>query len=40
MARGKHMNPRKDKRVFKKTASKIHKLNLPGYNNRRGGTCL
>lgn len=34
------VNPKKDKRIFKKTASKIHRLNLPGQTNRRGGTCL
>ena len=40
MSRGKRMKPRIDKKVFRRTANKIHKLNLPGYNNRRGGTCL
>ena len=40
MARGKRMSPGRDKKVFRKTANKIHKLNLPGYQNRRGGTCL
>ena len=40
MARGKRMNARKDKAFFKKNASRVHKLNLPGMQNRRGGTCL
>ena len=40
MARGVKMRPGKDKRIFKKTANRVHKLNLPGYQNRRGGTCL
>ena len=34
------VNPRKDKAVFKRTANKIHKLNIPGVQNRRGGTSL
>lgn len=34
------VNPRRDKRVFKRTASRTHKLNIPGHQNRRGGTCL
>jgi len=40
MARGKRMNAGRDKKVFRRTASRVHKLNLPGYQNRRGGTCL
>lgn len=40
MSRGKRMRPGRDKKVFARTANKIHKLNLPGYQNRRGGTCL
>lgn len=40
MARGKRMSPGRDKKVFRRTANKIHKLNLPGATNRRGGTCL
>ena len=40
MARGKRMRPGRDKAVFRRTANKIQKLNLPGVQNRRGGTCL
>lgn len=40
MARGKRVNPARDKRIFRRTAAKVHKLNLPGYSNRRGGPCL
>lgn len=34
------VRPRKDKRIFKKTAIKTHVKNLPGHNLSRGGTCL
>ena len=40
MSRGKRMSPRRDKRIFRKTAMKTHKLNIPGVCNRRGGTDL
>ena len=40
MSRGTKMRPGRDKAVFRRTANKIHKLNLPGKLNRRGGTCL
>lgn len=40
MAKPRRVNPARDKKVFRKTAMKVHKLNLPGYSNRRGGTCL
>ena len=33
-------NVRKDKKVFRKTAVRTHKKNLPGHNLSRGGTCL
>lgn len=39
MARMK-MRPRRDKAVFRRTAAKTHKKNLPGHNLARGGTCL
>lgn len=38
--RGIKMRAGRDKKVFARTANKIHKLNLPGYQNRRGGPCL
>lgn len=31
---------RKDKKIFRKTAARTHKKNLPGHNLSRGGTCL
>ena len=34
------VRPRKDKAIFKRTAVRTHKKNLPGHNNLRGGTCL
>lgn len=40
MAGRKSVNPHKDKRIFRRTASRTNKLNLPGHQNRRGGTCL
>lgn len=40
MAKRVRVNPARDKRIFKRTAAKVHKLNLPGFQNRRGGTCL
>lgn len=41
MARGRRrVNPRRDKKVFRKTAGRMSALNLPGHQNRRGGTCL
>lgn len=36
----KRVNPRKDKRIFSKTASRTNARNLPGHLTRRGGTCL
>lgn len=33
-------NIRKDKKIFRKTAARTHKKNLPGHNLTRGGTCL
>lgn len=35
-----HVRPRKDKAIFKRTAVRTHKKNLPGHNLTRGGTCL
>lgn len=40
MASRKRVNPRRDKRIFRKTAGRGSVLNLPGHQNRRGGTCL
>lgn len=40
MAKPRRVNVRSDRRIFKRTANKVHKLNLSGYSNRRGGTCL
>lgn len=35
----KKLSYRKSKRMFRNTASKVHKLNLPRHR-RRGGFCL
>lgn len=40
MAGRKRVSPRRDKRIFAKTAAKRHVKNLPGHNLMRGGTCL
>lgn len=34
------MRPRKDKAIFKRTAVRTHKKNLPGHNLSRGGENL
>jgi len=38
MAR-KRVNPRRDRRVFRKTAG-VKSTNIPGHNLPRGGQCL
>lgn len=38
MAR-KRVNPRRDKRIFRKTA-RVKGANIPGHNMPRGGQCL
>lgn len=40
MAVRSRVRPRKDRKIFKKTAARIHVKNLPGHNLTRGGTCL
>lgn len=34
------VRPRKDARIFKRTAVRTHKKNLPGHDMTRGGTSL
>lgn len=34
------VRPRKDKAIFKRTAARTHKKNLPGHNLPRGGQSL
>lgn len=34
------VRPRKDKAIFKRTAVRTHKKNLPGHDLQRGGNCL
>lgn len=38
MAR-KRVSPRRDKRIFRKTA-RVKSANIPGHNMPRGGQCL
>ena len=40
MARKRISNVRKDKAIFSRTAARKNTKNLPGHQNRRGGTCL
>lgn len=40
MANRSRVNPRKDKRAFRKYAIRTKAKNLPGHNLARGGTCL
>ena len=34
------VRPGKDKAIFKRTAVRTHKKNLPGHIQTRGGICL
>ena len=40
MASRMKVRPRKDKAIFRKTAARTHKKNLPGHDLTRGGTRL
>lgn len=35
-----HVKPRKDKAIFRKTASRTNARNIPGHMIQRGGTRL
>lgn len=39
MAGRKHVNPYRDRRIFKKTA-RVKSKNIPGHAQARGGDCL